>query len=112
MYTALEFLKAAYSKTSETDVSVVLFQKLREAGFVFKTEVKIPKSVLGNKRGCRFDVVVYKDTTPIAIVEVKRLAESRAKVQEAYYKSVTGLPVFMCKGFNDVDRVVKALSSI
>ena len=101
-----EYLIKALEKQTEADVSVLLYNELIYNSIQFKAEVKLPKSIVGG-RGCRFDVLVYKNNEPLCIIEIKRLEQGKAFVQSRYYTQVTGLPVFVCGGKTSVDKVVE-----
>ena len=97
--------------TSECDVQVRLCMALSKAGYQWKTEVKLSSKELDGARGCRFDVVVYEDNKPIAIVEVKK-EHNRARVEPKkcnYYRKVTGLPVLHCAGYEGIEEVLGGL---
>jgi hypothetical protein len=94
--------------TSECDIQVALCMALAEKGFQWKTEVKLTSNF---SRGCRFDVVVYKDDNPIAVVEVKknvkRTGQEPSKL--GYYRKMSGLPVLLCAGKKGIEEVLGGL---
>lgn len=58
---------------------------------------------------CRFDMVMTANDVIFAIVEVKNYKRSdcappKTKQLDKYYK--TGLPVFLCRTFKDIDYIV------
>ena len=94
--------------TSECDTQVALCMALTENGFQWKTEVKLTSSF---SRGCRFDVVVYKDDNPIAVVEVKKNVKRNGQepVKLDYYRKMSGLPVLLCAGEKGIEEVLGGL---
>ena len=96
---------------SEADVQIALCIALGKAGYQYKAEVKISSKELNGDRGCRFDVVVYKDNKPIAVVEVKK-GHNKVKGEPKkcnYYRKVTGLPVLHCAGYEGIEEVLGGL---
>jgi hypothetical protein len=103
-----EYLTKALDKQTENDVTIPLCYNLILNSIQFKTEVKLPKALVKG-RGCRFDIVVYKDNTPVCIIEVKRLEGGKASVQAEYYTKVTGLPTIVCGGLSQIEETINSV---
>ena len=91
------------SKPSEADVVFELCKQLESIGVQVKQEVKLK---LPGFRGCRFDVVCYKNNKAFAIIEAKRTNGSRAYKKLEYYKDATGLPVLLCGGMSGIGDTI------
>lgn len=94
---------------SEFDVQIALCIALGKAGYQYKTEVKLSSKELSGNRGCRFDVVVYENNKPIAVIEVKKAHRKREPKKCNYYRKVTGLPVLHCGGYEGIKEVLGGL---
>lgn len=108
----LDMIPHVNSQPSEFEVQMFLCNSLNSLGYVARGEV------MAKCRTCRFDIVVYKDSMPVRIIEVKKqkVRKKRTSVftdpksvireQVERYKHY-GLGVDLVCGMNDAKKYIK-----
>lgn len=103
-------------RESEAEIQSILWTTLKAKGLDTRLQV------VGNLNGKRhkFDIVVFKNQTPQAIIECKswsrryskeRLYQLSKNTKQIHKYEGYGLPVFVCGRFESISKVVELILS-
>ena len=88
---------------SESDcrlaAAIALHDRL-PAGYILKTEVKLPRGYGGSTRGARLDMAILEAASGriVLVIETKRSPRSTASAQGERYGAMTRAPVLYLRG--------------
>ena len=99
------------NKFSETDVLCELASEIKALPFDIQLfcEIKVERH---QKRGCRFDMVIFKHKNPIIIIEVKRSRTANISSNQIKRYSSFGIPVILCRGMKGIEECMDRIWAI
>src|SRR3954470_3226412 len=103
-------------KESEFEVQSALFSKLKDSGIVVRGSVPAICDDDEYEHKVYLDIVVFRDDTAIAIIEVKNWTETRNSLnpnsRQCRRYSKFGVPVLLCPNSLAIDSVIEEVLRI
>lgn len=108
-----KLLQARTGPPTEFEIHADCYQILKEHYPCVRGEVKLQFKRPDDKkirrpRGARFDLVVYSDTEPLFIVEVKRF-EGRTSPKKLHYETLSGVSCYTVGSVAELHQLVRIL---
>ena len=103
------------SKPSEVDIACDLVFGIRQLSSNVRCYCELKARLASQRRGSRFDLVVFEDDKPLVIIEIKKTRRANRNTKQLFKYRMFGLPVILCAGplhiAKTIDKVRRLLHS-